>query len=163
MTGRTHRYRGEFDTHPTATRRLLDVLNDPTNESKLTEAEVPHDRPALTGIVQILEADPAIAEVLASGKEGYRFRQDRRRGRQVEDGIPRLAHDGKEGIVKGSRYFTKAEHYQPAPHSDTKYAERALAGLDAVTHIGDEDERRASASLLMQSLASTRAHEGRPF
>ena len=67
-------YVPELDADPNATTRLLALLNDPQNEQRLIHAEE-LQRPALAGVVRLLEDEPAIAAVLETGAAGYRFRQ----------------------------------------------------------------------------------------
>ncbi|MBI2703752.1 MAG: hypothetical protein HYX32_00465 [Actinobacteria bacterium] len=156
------KYRGEFDAHPEAMRQLIHVLNEPANEQRLLDAEA-HGMPALAGIVRQVEGDPSIETVLKAGTKGYRFRQTV--GVAITLKMSRLGWKatGRKGTVKNARYFTKAEHYESdrPPAADAK--QRALAALDAIEHIGDDDERAETGHMLMDALNSTRREEGRPF
>ncbi len=53
--------------------------------------------------------------------------------------------------------------YVADPSTADDPAARALAALDAVAAIGDDDEREATLAELMEALAATRRAEGRPF
>lgn len=156
------KYRGELDAHPDAFERLFALLNDPANEQRLIDAEM-HDLPALAGVVRFIEADPTIERILAGGPSGFRFRQTV--GVTIKLKMARLGWrtTGRKGTVKGAKHFTKAEHYVADPTSDSDYAATALASLDAVSRIGDEDERILTCRGLMGALADTRHQEGRPF
>jgi hypothetical protein len=156
------RYQGEFDTHPTATRHLLAVLNDPASADALEQAER-HGRPALSGIVAQLEGDPAILDVLASGAAGHRFRQTVGVAVKLKMRTLGWATTGRKGTVRGAHHFTKAEHYEPPPAAKPDYKARALAGLRAVEGIGGDDERTRTGDELLHNLATTRASEHRPF
>jgi hypothetical protein len=103
-------YVPELDAHPEATRQLLDLLNDPENEQRLIHAEE-QQRPALAGVVRLLEGDPAVAEVLATGAAGYRFRQAV--GVAIKLKMEELGWTttGRKGAVPHARHFTKAERY----------------------------------------------------
>jgi len=162
MDAHASKYRAELDSHPVAFRRLLEVLNDPANEQRLVDAEV-HGMPALAGVVRFVESDPDIAQVLHRGSQSNRFRQTV--GVAVKLKMAKLgwATTGRKGSVRGALHFTKAEHYEPrrevAPH-DT---DRALAALDRVLRIGDDDERTETGRFLAETLAAARASEGRAF
>lgn len=156
------KYRGEFDAHPQAMRRLIELLNEPANEQRLLDAEA-HGLPALAGIVRQVEGEAAIEPVLKAGTKGYRFRQTV--GVAIMLKMSRLGWrtTGKKGTVKNARYFTKAEHYESERSSTETTRERALAALAAVEQIGDERERAETARELMDALAATRRTEGRVF
>ena len=156
------KYRGELTRHPEAFVRLFALLNDPANEQRLIDAEM-HDLPALCGVVRFIEADPAIKPVLAEGRAGYRFRQTV--GVTLKLKMAKLGWrtTGRKGTVKGAKHFTKAEHYVADSSTPDDPTARALAALDAVAAIGDDDERDATGRELMDALAATRRAEGRPF
>lgn len=156
------KYRGELARHPEAFVRLFAQLNDPANEQRLIDAEM-HKLPALCGVVRFIEADPAIEAVLAGGRSGYRFRQTV--GVAVKLKMAKLGWrtTGRKGSVKGAKYFTKAEHYAADPSTRDDQKSKALAALDAVMAIGDDDERDATGRELMSALAAARRTEGRPF
>ena len=156
------RYRDELDRHPEAFRRLFALLNDPTNEQRLVDAEM-HRLPALCGVVRFIESDPAIEPVLAEGRGAHRFRQTV--GVAVKLKMAKLGWrtTGRKGTVRGATYFTKAEHYAAAETPGDDPREKALAALDAVAEIGDDTEREATGRRLMAALAATRRAEGRPF
>lgn len=150
------KYRGEIMRHPAAFAALWEVLNDPANEQRLVEAEQ-RQRPALWGVVHIIESHPAIAPILESGQAGHRFRQTI--GVAVRIKMERLgwSKTGAKGAVGGARYFRKAERFTP----DGEYGARALRALDAIARIGDDAEREETGDALMQALAVSRAAEGR--
>ena len=102
-------YVSELESHPDATRRLLELLNEPINEHRLLDAERFHGRPALAGVVKLLEDDPAIADVLKSGRP--RFHQAV--GVAVRLKMEELgwATTGRQGTVPKARYFKKSERY----------------------------------------------------
>lgn len=156
------RYRDQLDAHPDATAHLLDILNDPTNEQRLLDAEH-HDLPALTGVVRFIERDPLLSPILAREAGSARFRQTI--GVAIKLKMRQLgwAPTGRKGSVRNADYFTKAERYTPAAPSPSDYRERALAGLDALATIGDPGERARTGDELLDNLATARAHEGRPF
>lgn len=158
------KYRAELESHPAACRRLFALLNDPANEQRLVDAEL-HGMPALAGVVRFIEADPAIELILATGSDGFRFRQTV--GVAVKLKMAKLGWNasGRKGTVRGARHFTKAERYiasgQPEPTHD--YRTKALAALDSLATIGDDEERHKTGQALMQALSSSRQAEGRPF
>jgi hypothetical protein len=103
-------YVPELDAHPIARNRLLDLLNDPENEQRLIHAEE-HERPPLAGVVRLLEADPAIAEVLATGPAGYRFRQAVGVAIRLKMEELGWTTTGRKGAIPHAQHFTKAERY----------------------------------------------------
>lgn len=156
------RYRDQLDSHPAETTRLLEVLNEPTNEQRLLDAEH-HGHPALTGVARFLERDPLLKPLLEAGAGSARFRQTV--GVAVKLKMRQLGWvpTGRKGTVRNAEHFTKAEHYARASLSDTEYRRRGLAALDAVAALGDLDERTDTGDELLDNLAATRAQEGRPF
>jgi hypothetical protein len=156
------RYVAQFDEHPRAMARLIEILNEPANEQRLEDAANRGD-PALKGVVSYVEGDAAINDVLATGAAGHRFRQTV--GVAVRLKMERLgwATTGRKGSMGKARHFTKAERYAPGRSPADDYETRALAALDAVAAIGDEDERAETGRVLMEALAATRAAEGRAF
>jgi len=156
------KYRGELTRHPEAFVRLFSLLNDPANEQRLIDAEM-HNLPALSGVVRFIEADPAIRPILAEGRAGYRFRQTVGVALKLKMAKLGWTTTGRKGTVKGAEHFTKAEHYVDDHSTRDDPAVRALAALDAVAAIGDDNEREATGRELMGALASTRQAEGRSF
>ena len=156
------KYRDELDRRPEAFIRLFMVLNDPANEQRLIDAEM-HQLPALCGVVRFIEADPAIKAVLAEGRAGHRFRQTVGVALKLKMAKLGWRTTGRKGSVKGARHFTKAEHYVADAPTHDDPASRALAALDAISAIGDNDEREETGRELMDALAATRRSEGRPF
>ncbi len=156
------KYRGELTRHPKAFARLFALLNDPPNEQRLIDAEM-HGLPALCGVIRFIESDPTINAVLIEDRTGHRFRQTV--GVAVKLKMVKLGWEGtgSKGTVKGAKYFTKAEHYVAAHSLPDDPTTTALAALDAVTAIGDDDERDATGRELMSALTLTRHDEGRPF
>ena len=156
------RYRDELTRRPEAFVRLFALLNDPANEQRLMDAEM-HQLPALCGIVRFIETDPTIRSVLDEGPSGHRFRQTV--GVAVKLKMAKLGWKttGRKGTIRGGEHFTKAEHYVADPSTVDDPAARALATLDAVAAIGDDDEQEATLNELMEALAATRRAEGRPF
>lgn len=65
------KYLKNLDAYPAARDRLFELLNEPCNEHRLTDAEA-LGHPALDGIVRFLDADPAVGPVVATD---LRFRQ----------------------------------------------------------------------------------------
>lgn len=157
------RYLGQFDEHPEAMERLLDLLNDPDNVRSLQDAERRHGVPALSGIVTQIEDDPTIHAVLASGQQGHRFRQTVGVAVKLQMGLLGWQSTGRKGTVRRARYFTKAEHFEGPAQPPTDPRARGLAALDAVEAIGDERERSATGRELLDALAESRAAEGRVF
>lgn len=156
------KYRDELTRRPEAFVRLFALLNDPANEQRLVDAEM-HRLPALCGVVRFIEADPVINAVLVEDRAGYRFRQTVGVALKLKMAKLGWRTTGRKGSVKGAKYFTKAEHYVADPSARDDPASRALAALDAVTAIGDDDEREATGRELMDALAASRRAEGRPF
>ncbi|MCP3856487.1 MAG: hypothetical protein GY698_17375 [Actinomycetia bacterium] len=156
------KYRDELARRPEAFVRLFALLNDPANEQRLIDAEM-HELPALCGVVRFIEADPAIKPVLAEGRSGYRFRQTVGVALKLKMAKLGWRTTGRKGSVKGAKHFTKAEHYVAAPMTRDDPASRALAALDAVAAIGDDDEREVTGRELMDAMAATRSAEGRAF
>lgn len=157
------KYRGEIDAHPEAFNRLFALLNDHTNEHRLTGAES-YGFPALSGVARFIEAEPAIVRVLEAGQDECRFRQAIKIAIRLKMKKIGWTKAGKKGAVNGSCYFTKAERYIKEPPLDKEeYKVRALAALEAITKIGDEHEREQTGRELMEALAATRREEGRPF
>ncbi len=156
------KYRDELARRPEAFVRLFALLNDPANEQRLTDAEM-HRLPALCGVVRFIESDPTIKAVLSEDSAGYRFRQTVGVALKLKMAKLGWRTTGRKGSVKGAKYFTKAERYVADPSTLDDPASRALAALDAVTAIGDDDEREATGRELMDALGATRRAEGRPF
>jgi hypothetical protein len=156
------KYRAELDAHPVAVRRLLEILNDPAHEQRLVDAEM-HGLPALAGVVRYVESDPDIGLVLHTGIQSNRFRQTV--GVAVKLKMAKLGWiaTGRKGSVRGALHFTKSEHYEPQGEVASHDAQRALAALDRVLRIGDDEERGETGRFLTESLAAARASEGRPF
>lgn len=155
------RYTREFEVHPEAMRRLIELLNEPDSERRLEEAELRHGMPALAGVVDEVEGDAAIESVLRSGSDGYRFRQTV--GVAVKLKMARLGWrtTGRKGTVRRARYFTKAEHYEAERALPGDARSRGLAALDTIEHIGDEAERADTGRQLLTALSEARAAEGR--
>jgi hypothetical protein len=101
-------YVPELDAHPQATNRLLALLNVRENEDRLRHASECH-RPALDGVVHVLEDDPAIAQVLP-GPTGLRFRQAVGVAIRLKMESLGWATTGTKSTVR-ARYFKKAERY----------------------------------------------------
>lgn len=156
------KYRGEIGRRPEAWLRLFSILNDPENERRLTDAEM-HGFPALCGVARFVETDPVISSTLADSGSSLRLRQAI--GVAIKLKMAKLGWrpTGRKGAVRGSRYFTKAEHYAADSAMYTDAATRALRALDAVAAIGSAEEREETARLLMDALAASRHAEGRPF
>lgn len=154
------RYLGALGENREAFDDLLAILNDPANEQRLIDAER-NGRPALAGVVRMIERNPVIASLLESGESGHRFRQGV--GVAVRLKMENLgwSKTGRKGAVPG-RFFTKAERYEP-PRESGSYADRVKSALDGLSAIGDDAERAETAELLYERLAETRAAEGRPF
>lgn len=156
------KYRDELSRHPQAFVRLFALLNDVANEQRLMDAEM-HGLPALCGVVRFIEADPAIRPVLAEGRSGHRFRQTVGVALKLKMAKLGWTTTGRKGTAKGAEHFTKAEHYIADSSAQDDPAARALATLDAVARIGDDDEREATSRELMDALADTRRADRRPF
>lgn len=156
------KYRDEFARHPEALLRLLSILNEPENEGRLADAEM-HGLPALCGVTRFIEADPIIMRVLADSEASLRLRQTI--GVAVKLKMAKLGWRpaGRKGTVKGSRHFTRSEHYAAVDAMRDDPSSRALAALDAVAAIGSAQEREETSRLLMEALAASRLTEGRPF
>jgi hypothetical protein len=156
------RYRDVVISFPHAFARVLAILNDPRHQQELTAAER-YGRPALSGVVGAIEADPCIAEVLAS-PSSPRFRQTV--GVAVRLTMEALGWSTarRKGPVHAT-YFKRAERYQPPPDGSRSLVlrEAAKSALNAVGQIGDEDERAQTGADLLSSLAATRQAEGRSF
>lgn len=156
------RYVPEFEKRPEAGRRLLAILNQPANEPLLIH-EAGRGDPALDGVVRMIEADPEIQPILASGAAGHRFRQTV--GVAIRLRMEQLGwrKARSKGVVRGADYFKRAERFERHPDEAGQRRERALAGLDRVARIGTEEERRDTGDTLMEALRETRAAQSRPF
>ncbi len=156
------KYVVELDCRPEATERLFWLLNEPANEQRLEDAEM-NGMPALAGVARILEDDLVIGEVLDTDPASLRFRQAV--GVAIKLKMAKLGWQttGKKGAVRGSRHFTKAERYAQEQLDEDARRDRALAALEAIMHIGDQQEHEESGRYLMEALAETRRAEGRPF
>ena len=156
------KYRDEFARHPEALLRLLSILNDAENERRLADAEM-HGLPALCGVTRFIEEDPVIKRVLADADTSLRLRQTI--GVAVKLKMAKLGWrpTGRKGAARGSRHFTRAEHYADADAARADPSAGALAALDVVAAIGSDEEREETARQLMEALAAGRQAEGRPF
>ncbi len=162
------KYQGELGRHPEAYQQLFALLNERANEQRLLDAEM-HGLPALCGVVRFIETNPKIMAVLAGGSSSFRTRQTVGVAVKLKMGKLGWRATGRKGAVKGSAHFTKAERYvaddvvpATAVLAGTP-ASQALAALDAVSAIGDIDERERTGRELLEALAATRRSEGRPF
>ena len=156
------KYRDELEARPDALNRLFTLLNDPANEQRLVDAEM-LGLPALAGIARFVEADPVIARTLEPDQGGTRFRQTVGVAVRLKMELMGWQKTGRKGTIRGSRHFTKAERYVKESLSDQDHAKRALAVLEAIQQIGDDQEREETCRELMEALESTRREEGRPF
>lgn len=156
------KYRDEISRHPEALLRLFSILNDPENERRLADAEM-HKMPALCGVARFIEADPVIRRVLARGATSLRLRQTI--GVAVKLKMAKLGWHptGRKGAVRGSQYFTKAEHFAAERSAGADASSRAVTALDAVAAIGSDDERDETARFLLEAIAASRRAEGRVF
>ncbi|MGI8983147.1 MAG: hypothetical protein ACR2HM_01215 [Acidimicrobiales bacterium] len=157
------RYRDIVDSHPEAFARLLVILNDPHQQAQLLAAET-YGRPALSGVVQAVEADECIAVSLASPASA-RFRQTVGVAVRLAMEAIGWSKTGRKGPVRGARYFRRAERYEPPAQVPPSMAlnDRARAALRAIELVGDEEERARTATELLSALAGTRRAENRPF
>ena len=135
----------ELDCRPEAAGRLFWLLNEPTNEQRLVDAEM-NGMPALAGVARLLEDDPAIGEVLEADPASLRFRQAV--GVAVKLKMAKLGWQttGKMDAVRGARHFTKAERYAKERLGDDARRERALVvcrGFSAVDCDGSGVPRKA--------------------
>ena len=153
------RYLSALEANSVPTRRLLDLLNQPENEQRLVDASL-EGRPALSGVVRVIESDSAISPALV-GTAGRRFRQAVGVAVRLKmDQLGWVPAD-RPSSVRGSQHFARAERYEPAEVET--YADRAVEGLDAIAELGTEADRAETAQELMAALAETRAAEGRGF
>lgn len=156
------KYRDELEARPDAFTRLFALMNDPANEQRLVDAEM-LGLPALAGIARFVEADPVIARTLEPDQDGNRFRQTVGVAVRLKMELMGWQKTGRKGTVRGSRLFTKAERYVNNQQSNSAHSKRALAVLEAIQQIGDDQEREETCRELMEALESTRREEGRPF
>lgn len=156
------KYVVELDCRPEAAERLFWLINSLANEQRMVDAEM-NGMPALAGVARFLENDPIIGEVLDSDPVSLRFRQAV--GVAIKLKMAKLGWrtTGTKGAVRGSRHFTKAERYAQEHFDEDSRRERAIAALERVKHIGDQQEQEESFNYLMDALAETRRAEGRPF
>ena len=156
------KYVVELNCRPAAAERLFWLLNEPANEQRLVDAEM-NGMPALAGVARFLEDDPVIGEVLDTDSASLRFRQAV--GVAVKLKMAKLGWQttGTKGTVRGSRHFTKAERYAQEQLDEDARRERAIAALERVKHMGDQQEQEDTGRYLMKALAETRRAEGRPF
>lgn len=156
------KYVRELENRDLAGARLLDILNAEASEGLLIH-EADRGDPPLDGVVRMIEADPEIRPVLASGSAGHRFRQTV--GVAIRLRMEQLGWQTtcSKAVVRGAEFFKKAERYRRDPDHAHRWRERALAGLDRVTTMGTEAERRRTGDTLLRALRDTRTDEGRPF
>jgi hypothetical protein len=96
-----------LERYPEATAHVIGFLNDPEIVGRLEFAqELGH--PALTGAVRFLEADPAIVEALEDSPRFHQAVGVLVRLKMEERGWSKT---GRKGVVTGSRYFSRSEHY----------------------------------------------------
>lgn len=158
------RYRDIVGGHPEAFARLLAILNDPHQQAQLLAAER-YGRPALSGVVEAIEADECIAVPLASPASA-RFRQTVGVAVRLAMEAIGWSTTGRKGPVRGARYFKRAERYEPPLAQESPLMapqDRARAALRAIEFVGDEEERARTATELLSALADTRRSENRPF
>lgn len=108
------KFRNQIVAHPQAFRQLLATVNDPQNARMLVKVSE-HDRPALEGIISLVENEPSIEKILKAGESEYHFR--RAVGVAIKLKMEKLGWctTGKKKSVRGARYFTKAEVYVKVP------------------------------------------------
>lgn len=149
--------------HPEAFSRVLAILNEPDQQAELLSAER-FGRPALVGVVGVIEADEWIAASLVS-PASTRFRQAVGVAVRVTMEAMGWSKTGSQGPVTGAQYFKRAERYDPPSVASLAAgsSERARGALHAITRIGDEEERGRTATEVMRALAATRGAENRPF
>lgn len=157
------KYRDIVESHAAAFAQVVAILNDPYYQEQLSAAER-FGRPALSGVVQAIEADETVAASLAS-PASLRFRQTVGVAVRLTMEAMGWSTTGKKGSIRGATYFRRAEHYAPpAPTSpDAARNVRARAALEAVELIGDEVERCQTVDGLLDALAESRRVENRPF
>jgi len=96
-----------LERYPDATAHLFDTLNNPEIVGRMEVAqELGH--PALTGAVTFVEADPAIVEALEGSPRFHQAVGVAVRLKMEERGWSKT---GRKGVVTGSRYFNRSEHY----------------------------------------------------
>ena len=103
-------YLSALEEYPHAFRGLLNLLNDPENEQRLVHAEE-LGHPALDGVVELFEGDPAIGPVVAAGVSGRRFRQAVGVAIRLKMAELGWITTGRKGVVRRGACFTKAERY----------------------------------------------------
>lgn len=111
------KFRRSLDDHPQAFIRLFAILNDPENARMLVKVSE-RGRPALEGIIKLVENEPSIEKILKAGPSEYHFR--RAVGVAIKLKIEKLGWctTGRKNTVRGARYFTKAEIYEKVqPHT----------------------------------------------
>ena len=97
--------------HPVVTARLLEILNDPTNEERMVRAEG-RDLPPLAGVVSIIEADSVLGGALKSPTSGKEFRLAVAVAVKLKMLSLGWSTNGRKGRVGESRYFTTAERFK---------------------------------------------------
>jgi len=96
-----------LEDYPDATARLLATLNNPEVMGRMEVAqELGH--PALTGAVRFLEGDTAIIEALENSRRFHQAVGVAVRLKMEELGWSKT---GRKGVVTGSQYFSRSEHY----------------------------------------------------
>ena len=156
------KYRDVVDRDGEALDRVFAILNDQQVVHDMTSA-TRLDLPALQGAVEAIESDPVVVAVLRC-PDGQRFRQAVGVAVRLKMESLGFATTGRKGSVR-SEWFSRSERYQPqtAEAWSQRSRSRALAALERVANMGDEDEQRESLEILMAALAETRRSEGRPF
>ena len=97
--------------HLVPTRHLLDLLNDPANELRMTHAEE-LDKPPLAGIVHLLEGDAQLLGALGSRTSGKRFRSAVSVAVKIKMLDMGWSTTGRHGPVTNSRYFERGERFK---------------------------------------------------
>jgi len=137
----------------------MDVLNHPDQQAALLTAEQ-YGHPALSGVVQAIEAD----EILAGPVANVRFRQAVGVAVRLAMESMGWSTTGRRGPVRGATQFKRAERYGPPLQADpASPGDRARAAFEAVERIGDEEERAQTARDLLLALAQMRQAEDRVF
>ena len=159
----------------------------------MTEAEAIHGRPALAGVIAELEVLPEVDRYFkgTDAHETTRFRQAvgvavrvvmedlgwKGTGRKGSLGVRAkvLAGTTRPGDYQNrpgslSRWFTKAEHYEPRPGDSTVGDIGLVAGpppaefrrtLERLEHVGTPEEREETLAIIECGLAESRELPGR--
>ena len=99
---------------PTALKEVLLILSNHDNQRRMEDSEIHQNRPALAGVVKIIEANNEVHKVMSGLNKNLAKRLRQATGvavRIVMEGRD-WKKTGRKGAVGVAVYFNKAERYQ---------------------------------------------------